>query len=513
MELELQTENYPGYRAFPAIIDAHEETAETIVPDYSPDIVRIVDASACLLLREPLLSNGKAELSGTVEVTLLYLADDALGLRSMTYSLEMQRTLEHETLKGISVLTLEGHACAPEVRLLNPRKLFTRVSVEVCAVPYRVETLSVSSGITQQADYHIETLESQHEVALLRAVREKDFVFSEELTLPGSREPIRQLLTHGVKTRINDCRPMGNKVILKGAVCVSVLYADTDGTLHHHAAELPFSQILDGLEEMESELLASASLYLTDCEVHLNDDDLAGDGRTVSVRISLHAAVTLRQLLKLRCITDLYSTSHELNVQMENVELPQLPQQMSRQMSMREQIETGSEVGSILCANVCFGGVSMSHGAEGLILRTSATIRVLYLGENGTPLCAERRREITLETDVSSADQLSVRSLCSGDIVTSLSTQGLEVRFPVEFLLITQPELRCSCLTAVQVESSAEKPQDLPNLILRALSSEETLWDLAKQYRTTVNEILTANELSDQSAAAVGELLLIPRRR
>ncbi|MBQ2324146.1 MAG: LysM peptidoglycan-binding domain-containing protein, partial [Oscillospiraceae bacterium] len=68
-------------------------------------------------------------------------------------------------------------------------------------------------------------------------------------------------------------------------------------------------------------------------------------------------------------------------------------------------------------------------------------------------------------------------------------------------------------LTAVQVESSAEKLQDLPNLILRALSSEETLWDLAKQYRTTVNEILTANELSDQSAAAVGELLLIPRRR
>ena len=37
--------------------------------------------------------------------------------------------------------------------------------------------------------------------------------------------------------------------------------------------------------------------------------------------------------------------------------------------------------------------------------------------------------------------------------------------------------------------------------------------DIAKQYRTTVNEILTANELSDQSAAAVGELLLIPRRR
>lgn len=513
MELELQTESYPVYRAFPAIIDAHEETAETIVPDYCPDIVRIVDTSACLLLREPQLSNGKAELSGTVEVTLLYLADDAQGLRSMTYSLEMQRLLEHETLKSVSALGLEGHACAPEVRLLNPRKLFTRVNIELCAVPYREETLSICSGVPQKEDCHIETLEIQHDAALLRAVQEKDFVFSEEFTLPGGREPIRQLLSHGVQIRITDCKAIGNKVLLKGAACISILYAETDGMLHHHAAELPFSQILDGLEESDNDPLCSVSLYLTDCEVHADGEDLAGSGRTVSVRLSLHAAVALRQMMRLQCISDLYSTTHELKVQMESFALPQMPEQMSQQVSVREQIETASEVGSILCANVCFYGQSMSRGAEGLILRTNAAIRVLYLDENGTPLSVERRREITLESDVGAADQMSVRCLCAGDILTSLSAQGIEVRFPVEFQLVNQPELRCSCLDSVQVETAAEKPQDLPNLILRALSAEETLWDLAKQYRTTVNEILTANELNDQSAAAVGELLLIPRRR
>ena len=41
----------------------------------------------------------------------------------------------------------------------------------------------------------------------------------------------------------------------------------------------------------------------------------------------------------------------------------------------------------------------------------------------------------------------------------------------------------------------------------------ERLWDIAKQYRTTVDAILTANELNEEAAAAVGKLLLIPRRR
>ena len=38
-----------------------EETTETIVPDYLPDIARIVDASGCLFLRSREIADGKAQ--------------------------------------------------------------------------------------------------------------------------------------------------------------------------------------------------------------------------------------------------------------------------------------------------------------------------------------------------------------------------------------------------------------------------------------------------------------------
>ena len=52
-----------------------------------------------------------------------------------------------------------------------------------------------------------------------------------------------------------------------------------------------------------------------------------------------------------------------------------------------------------------------------------------------------------------------------------------------------------------------------PTLVLRAMGAEERLWDLAKAYRTTVADILTANELSAEADAPGGEMLLIPCRR
>ena len=42
MELELKKEQFACYQALPQLSENREETTETIVPDYLPDIARIV---------------------------------------------------------------------------------------------------------------------------------------------------------------------------------------------------------------------------------------------------------------------------------------------------------------------------------------------------------------------------------------------------------------------------------------------------------------------------------------
>ena len=43
MELELQKQRLEGYRSGAPLLLPQEETAETVVPDYSPDVARIVE--------------------------------------------------------------------------------------------------------------------------------------------------------------------------------------------------------------------------------------------------------------------------------------------------------------------------------------------------------------------------------------------------------------------------------------------------------------------------------------
>ena len=510
MELELQQEHFACYHASTQLCDTHEETLETIVPDYCPDIARIIDASGCLFLRKYELTDGKVSVSGSIKMTLLYMAED--GIRSLDYAIPLDYTLEGR-LSGASEVMLEGKIDSCEVRMLNPRKVFSRVSVNLCVTPYAPATITACGDVAEKEAYKIETLCETHEVSLIQAVREKDFVFSDEVVLSSTKEPIRDILRTKSKLRVTECRSVGNKLILKGIACLDMLYLTQGGTLAQLSSELPFSQIIDGLDGADGELSCDAALRLTGCEVRIGSESAPDDAHTVSLKLMICAFVLLRRTQKLCCIADLYSTAYDLSAKSEQVELSPSPETFVRTQTVREQIETGVAVQSILCADVSFGSAALTQSDTGSTLRTSALIKVLYLDESGSPLLAERRVEVTLDTDVSAVLRAAVRCVCAGDISASISASGIEVRFPAEFTLISSVAPCYPCLTALSAEERKEPDGETPSLVLRMLKRGESLWNLAKQYRTTVEEILKANELTEEAAAAIGQMLLIPRKR
>ena len=312
MELELKKEQFACYQALPQLSENREETTETIVPDYLPDIARIVDASGCLFLRSREIADGKAQVSGTVRMTLLYVAEDAQGMKSFEYTLPLDETIEGRTLSGSADSCLDGRLCSCEVRMLNPRKVFTRVNVELTLTPYVPASLSVCSGVKEQEAYKIETLCEKKDIGIIRAIREKDFTFSDEVLLSGTKEPIQELLRTKCALRVTDCKSIGNKIVLKGVARLDAIYLDESGNLASMSSELPFSQILDGLAEEEGETTVRASLRLTGAEIHVGSESEPDNNRAISLRLYISAFTAVREVKSVCCVADLYSTAYDL---------------------------------------------------------------------------------------------------------------------------------------------------------------------------------------------------------
>lgn len=501
MELNLLKERFTCQEELPQLTQSCEASAETIVPDYCPDVARIVDASGTLLLRACELTNGRATLSGAVRVTVLYVPEGERRVRALPYTLPLEAAFDLPSGERFTVLRAEGTLETCEVRLLNPRKLFTGVSASLTLTPCRQAAVQVCTGVEEAGQHGIQTLLHTPEMAPICAVREKEFTFTDEVTLPSLRAPARELLRHTLRPRLTECRCVGGKVIVKGVLCAELLYLNESESTECFSAQLPFSQVLDGVD---GEAEVDGSVRMTDCGVQLSGED----GRVAAVTATLHAVAVLRCRKSVPYIADLYSTSCELKTQSEDALLPLPPQRVLRTVLVRETVETGGEVRSVLSCGVSFSPVSVQR-EEGT-LRAGASIKLLYQDEDGALLTAQRRIELSAQAELPSDGVLCARVQNIDEVVCVPTAGGAELRFSAEFSLVLYRVQRVACLTSLAAEPR-EVSADEPSLLLRAPQGQ-SLWQIAKACRTTVAAILEANELADE-AQPLPPLLLIPRSR
>ena len=79
-----------------------EETTETIVPDYCPDIARIIETEGKVFLHSRELRDGKAEVSGTVRVTVLYTPDGESGIRTLEFAMPFTVESDNRAMAGFT---------------------------------------------------------------------------------------------------------------------------------------------------------------------------------------------------------------------------------------------------------------------------------------------------------------------------------------------------------------------------------------------------------------------------
>jgi len=510
MELELKHACLDAYETGGELILTQEETLETIVPDYCPDMARVISAEGkpCVHNRE--LRDGKAEVAGTVRVTVLYTPEGEGGIRTLNFSVPFTVECDNRILQGCQLLTAEVGLEFLESRMMNPRKIFTHCRLTARLSGYRRAPLCFCTDVEAEPQLGIEKRREQQKAILLTEICEKDFTFTEELNLSPGRSGAAELLSSRICSTVTETKAVGSKLIFKGVFTVSVLYRSVEGAYGSITGELPFSQIMEA-ENCEG-AMPTLQLSLTGSDLQISGDD--PEGRQIDVTLYLHAVALLRREQELTLLNDLYSTTYETHYEASPLTLTAFHDAMTRRQMVREVLEIGVAAETILSLSVSCGAVSVSREGENMTLRTGAVIRALYLDENGAALQAERTVDAVCQMELPEECQITARAVCAEEVQGSLGDRGIEVRFPVDFLMEAASRVKRVCISAVKLsEEPLQSHTREPSLVLRCLSGRETAWDLAKRYHTTIPTILAANKLEHEGELPHDQLLLIPRKR
>ncbi len=495
-DLDLRFREITACEAADDLVVTHEESMETAIPEYCPDLARIVDTAGQIRLRDKSVSEGKLLISGSVRVTVLYTSEESPGLRSLTLTLPFSCKVDDK--RGCQMMMVDSRLLLLEVKMLGSRKVYVRVLPEFRVHGWRKVRRSVCVG-TGECD-GLQVRRRQVVMSLMTDVWERECSFAQEVQPEDSMGDAPDLLLDRISLRVNSCQQFGNKLVVKGEAALSLLCRGE--SLASRQLTLPFSQIIDG-EDLPDNGEFACTAQVMEHEVHPVRTE-SGNGFGVTVRMCL--LLRTFEQLSVDYVEDLYSTRQEMQTQRTAVSMPIAlqPEELRRDTAQRLE---GAGAFVFLTDADCSQGELTTADGDLPALRSTVHMKILYLDEAGTPVIGERTAEINGELgQIPASWQVSVEP----EIVQRIGS-GFEVRLPVTFRLYSARQEELTAVTSAQMLGEIDRSAT-PSLILRRMGNGETLWDLAKQCRTEGQAILAANGLTQESDIT-DQMLLIPKVR
>ncbi|MBR4098968.1 MAG: DUF3794 domain-containing protein [Clostridium sp.] len=508
MELEFERDTIICWETAAELTLSQEETMESIVPDACPDILRIVDVCGQAVLSGKQTREGAAVVSGMVRAVILYQPEGAAGLRRMEVGLPFSCQAEVPGLSERGKVFASPRLRCAEARALNPRKVLLRVDLVVDITACQPVEQTVCQGVLADGENAICQRQFQGETYQLCCVEEKPFTFSEHIRLQTSQGEAPQIMAIWVQPICTESKLIGTKLIFKGVAEVRILLQESGGGMSATRESLPFSQIMEVAGAGEE----------NDCQVQVELSDFrwevdTGDERELEITLELLAQTRVRCRRPVKLLQDLYSTTWQMETEYGEQLLCRLEEQSVRPQAVRELLETEAPVRSVVDGRLSLGQLTQSREGDQLTLTTEGWLTVLYLDEKDQVQCVRRMIPVSCCLDCPDGNRCSCVCTCPGEVFFSPGVGGVEVRFTLEFHCITVsqgavPTVRTARLGAARAEDEGPSP----SVVLRMAAPGEAIWDIAKAYATTSQQILQANGL-EEGELPTGKMLLIPRVR
>lgn len=485
---------------------------DLIVPDSKPDLQEILRCEGRVKIREKRISDDRISFSGEMEVAVLYRAKNGeKPLYAMKSSLPLEDFLHMDGLERDMEVSLHTELEHMDCQIINDRKISVKSVIGVEAEAEQKKTAEILTGVNGEG---LECLMGTLRMEQGTAEMKDRFTVKEEMTIPASQPEIGEILMETVRLTEQDIRPMDGKAMVRGNFCIQLLYADGEGNLGSLTEKIPFNGYLEnGDIDPKTDLMGN--LTIEDCRLTPAVDE-DGETRQLNADVTIGAALNGNETEEQQILMDAYAPNGVVSLKKESITYPVTVANGRNQFTIKERITVESGEMPMMRAETVWGDVRLSSGrtmqdvaeAEGVL-----TADILYHCADDTEPVAMLRRGIpftqTMELKgVQEGDDVDVSLRLEDLDFQMLSEREGELRATVTMEANARRQEKADVVTDITVADMIEI-QPMAGAVIYMVQKGDSLWKIAKKYRTTVADILAVNEIENPELIYPGQKLLI----
>ncbi len=495
------------------------QEGEVIVPDSKPDIDFILKCDAAVNTDCKRTEENRLSYKGNMIVDILYMGKDK-DLHSMSIEAPISDFISIEGAGEDMLSQINIRIANLECRKVNDRKaaykamLETEGSVTQCI---DIDAVTAIDGLPEDQQRKTQIMTGKTVVN-----KSDDFSVQEQITLPATKPPIREVLT--IETAISNCevRSAENSVNISGDLSLTMLYISTEGSFPEvYEFDIPFNGSLEA-EGADTDMYADAVISVKNVFYDIVENE-NGEPRIMDIDATLNADITVNAEETNEVLEDAYVLGS--NVDMTSTELcyTALVCRNRSQCPVKE-IVTIPEGCPDMLQIFKTGGKAYIDNIQifddRVLLEGVINTDILYItGNDEIPVyCCKEAIPFSQTVEARGAKEgmdASVQSNIAHIGFNMLSDREVEVRCALNTVTVVK-DMRCVTLVT-HVDITPMLPEELdkiPSIVIYTVKKGDTLWKLAKKFNTTVADILRLNDsIEDPDLIYPGQKFVIVKKR
>ena len=483
------------------------------VPDQKEDVQRIIQGNAELKPEDIRPVENYVKITGKVYFKVLYMTASGDPRPAVLEGKIPFEEMVYAEGDGNETFFLRNVRTEFTATVVNTRKLSLRImsEMEVGREWIRDEEL------TEDVESDVPIYRKTQNMNLLRlAVTRKDtYRIKEELTLPGTKESIGQLLLTDISVRKLDIRMGQDEILLRGDLLVFCMYLSAEEKPDWIEQSVPFEGriLCDGVSE-NMYYHIQHSLEDTLADIRLDED---GEMRVLGIEATLSLRMNIFGEEETEILRDLYSLDQQCVFETKDAVLEELLMQNQSKCKISERLslpELKDDVLQIIHSQGSIQVESEQYTEEGIRVEGILHLSFLYLRGNDIEPYGNWQGMVpfswlieypAMPDKVSSSLSSHVEQLA----VTLAGSEAVEVKAVLSFDIFLVKLTPVEVITSVRMEPlDMERLSEQPGIVGHIVQNGEDLWSLAKKYMTTVEGIKEINGLNDEKVSSGDKLLI-----
>ena len=484
---------------------------DIVLPDTKPDAIKLLNVSVNAYVENIEVLNESVKVTGRLNYFVIYKADESnMGIRGVLSSSTFTESFNVKNINDKMNVQV-----VPKVRniiyaLPNERKISVKTEILFSLNAVDVTEVPLIEGFKEDINVEVKMKEDVFDNII--EIKKEVITSSDDMILKDENSDLGEILKIKAKIANEEYKQSYNKLLVKGDILVKMLYLSTDTANEIKTAKLtiPFTSMID-FSNIKDSYKFDLKYSIKELDIKVNSDITSNKTITATYKIDCIAKMYEKQ--EISYVDDFYSSENNLKYEKKEKNVIKSKDKFEKTIEVTKLLENAVSNGyKVIDYDTDTSNVVIKSSENNFALDGNLKINIISANVEVADV-ESKTFDISIDEKIEMPE--GVKNLVKNfdlkinDISLSQNGRNIDIKINMIFTSNLYNITKAEYIDDIELDEINLK--DFDSMSIYVVKNGDTLWSIAKKYKTTVDKIAEVNNIENKDLINVGKKLLIIR--